>query len=456
MSELDTLLMRLLDDPYRVVAAGVAIAALGLLLVYRHESWYTIRFVFKSLRRNLLRTSLTALATMAFVFMVTLVWTVLWFLDLVTTEKSKDQKAIITERWQLPSQMPFAYATSLEEGGYRNEGDYRVDTTKDSMTWQFYGGTLDPGKMTRENIVFFFCMDPDKLIPMMDGMDEFTPEQIEQLRRACDEMKKYPNCVLVGQDRLAALNKQVGETFTVHSINYKDINLECKIIGTFPKGGRYDQSALMNRDYLNNALDAYKAEKKVAHPLANKSLNLVWVRVPNTKTFQRVAEQIQGSSLYADPAVKCETASSGVASFLDAYRDLLWGARWLFVPAAVFAMALVIANAISISVRERRTEMAVLKVLGFGPTQIMILVLLEAVLVGALSGFISAGLTYWIVNVGMGGFKFPIAFFPAFKIPTAALAWGPLLGGLTALAGSVLPAWSARSVRVSEVFSKVA
>ena len=45
-------------------------------------------------------------------------------------------------------------------------------------------------------------------------------------------------------------------------------------------------------------------------------------------------------------------------------------------------MALVIANAISISVRERRTEMAVLKVLGFRPGQILVLVLGEALLIG--------------------------------------------------------------------------
>ena len=60
-------------------------------------------------------------------------------------------------------------------------------------------------------------------------------------------------------------------------------------------------------------------------------------------------------------------ASSGIASFLDAYRDLLCGMRWLLVPAILVTMALVIANAISISVRERRMEMAVLKVLGFSP-----------------------------------------------------------------------------------------
>ena len=73
MKELDTLLMSLLDDPYLVIAVGVGVSVLGLLLLYRHESWYTIRIVFKSLRRNVLRTSLTALATVAFVFMVAVI-----------------------------------------------------------------------------------------------------------------------------------------------------------------------------------------------------------------------------------------------------------------------------------------------------------------------------------------------------------------------------------------------
>jgi putative ABC transport system permease protein len=184
-------------------------------------------------------------------------------------------------------------------------------------------------------------------------------------------------------------------------------------------------------------------------------LNLVWVRVPDNTAFQVVAGQITNSNAFKDPAVKCETASSGIASFLDAYRTLLWGMRWLLAPAILATMSLVLANAISISVRERRSEMAVLKVLGFGPTQIMVLVLGEALLIGCLSGLISVGVTFYLVNKVVGGIPFPIAFFPAFKIPVAALWWGPMIGGLTALAGSLLPSWSARSVKVSEVFSKI-
>jgi putative ABC transport system permease protein len=189
--------------------------------------------------------------------------------------------------------------------------------------------------------------------------------------------------------------------------------------------------------------------------MAEKCLNLVWLRVPDTAAFQQVAGQIMSSSLFTNPAVKCETASSGVSSFLDPYRDLLWGMRWLLVPAILVTMALVIANAISISVRERRTEMAVLKVLGFSPRQVMALVLGEALLIGCLSGFLSSGGAYYLINNVVGGVKFPIAFFPAFLIPNDALWWGPMLGGLTSFVGSVVPARSASRVKVSEVFSKI-
>lgn len=261
--------------------------------------------------------------------------------------------------------------------------------------------------------------------------------------------------VIIGKERLASINKRQGERFKVSSLNFKDIDLECEVLAVFPDG-RYNQSALMNRDYLNSALDDYERKRGAKHPLSEKSLNLVWVRVPDMVAFQRVADQVENHGRYTTPAVKCETASSGVASFLDAYRDLLWGARWLLVPAILAAMGLVIACAISISVRERRTEMAVLKVLGFSPGQIMVLVLGEATLLGGLCGLASAGGSWFLINKYFGGVKFPIAFFPAFMIPNEAWLWGLAIGIGTALAGSLLPAWSARSVKVSEVFSKIA
>jgi len=448
MTELERFLISLANDPLRLAAVSGVVVALAAFVYY----WKSIRFILKSLARNKVRTALTALATGLFVLLVTLVCSVLLFLDLITTEKSKDLKAIVTERWQIPSQMPFAYAQPLSEGAASKPGDIRPD---DSMTWQFLGFTLEQEKPTRENMLFFFCMEPHKVMTMMDGIDQFSADDRAKLEAALKQMERDPRKVIIGADRLKALNKRVGERIAAFSFNYKDIALDdVEIIGAFPPG-QYGQNAIMNRERLNLALDSYKHKNGKPHPLAEKTLNLVWLKVPNTAAFNKVAEQVENSPLFTIPAVKCETASSGIASFLDAYQDLLNIVRWLLVPALMACMALVISVAISISVRERRTEMAVLKVLGYSPNHIMGLVLGEALLLGGGAGLFAATFAYVVFTHLMGGIPVPIAFFPAFKVPLDALWWGLGLGAGTALVGSFFPAWSARSVKVSEVFSKI-
>jgi putative ABC transport system permease protein len=326
---------------------------------------------------------------------------------------------------------------------------------------------------TRENIIFFFAMDPAKMITvmrddkgnplrdgdgkiifktMMDDLDQATETELLDLDRACREMEKDPSKVVLGYDKLEALKKKVGERIKVTSVNYKEIDLEVEIIGMFPRG-RYDASSIINVKYILNGMDAWKQKNGKPHPMADKCLNLMWLKVPDTQAFRQVAEQVEDSPEFKSPAVKVETASNGIANFLDGYKDFLWAVRWLLVPAILATMILVIANAISISVRERRTEMAVLKVLGFSPTQIMILILGEAIFIGIVSGVLSAAIAYVAINA-RGGLKFPIAFFPTFLIPFEALIWGLGIGGITSLLGSLLPAWSARSVKVAEVFAK--
>lgn len=412
--------------------------------------------LFKNLRRNRLRTSLAFVAVYSLVFLITMIWSILAFLDLITADKQKDLKAIVTERWQIPSQMPFAYAHSLSQGAPQKDGDLIV-AEPDSMTWQFYGGYIEKEKekQSRDKIVFFFAMEPLKTMTMMDGIDELTEEQLKQLGQALERVAKDKRAVVVGQDRLDAINKRVGESITIYGLNYRGIDLEMDIVGSLPKG-RWGQIGIMNRDYLNDALDAYPSTHKgEKHPLAEKTLNLVWLRVPNPDSFKKVANQIMSSTSYSSPAVKCETAAAGIGSWLDAYRDMVWGMRWLLGPAILVCMALVVANAISISVRERRTEMAVFKVLGYRPWQIVVLVLCEALVVGAISGLLGAGLNQFIVNYLWGGFPFGIAFFPTFRIADQAWWWGLSIGAVTAFVGSVWPAWTAQRVRVSDVFAKV-
>jgi putative ABC transport system permease protein len=441
-------LEKLFDNPTAVVL--MACSALALYLIF--SNYKAVQFIIRSLKRNKLRTILTSLAILVLVLVVTAIWTILSKLDEITEEKSKDLKAMVTEKYGARSQMPYSYARGLADGGARKPSDVHP---QDNMAWSFYIGSLEKGKFTRENFMFFFCMDPEKFPTMMDEVDTFSPTDLAILFDSIKKMKADKKRIMVGKERLKLLNKRVGDRIKLFCQNYKDIDLEFEVCGTLPEG-RYENSAVMNIDYLQDAIDGYARDHKgEKHPQADKALTFMFLKTEDRNSFERLAEQISTSSLFTNPAVKCDTASSGVASFLDAYRDLLWGMRWLLVPAILVTMALVISNAISISVRERRTEMAVLKVLGFSPSRILFLVLGEALFVGVLSGLVSSGGLYLLINGLIGGIPFPIGWFGKFEIPLAAWWWGPAIGGGTAFAGSFFPAWSARTVKVSEVFSKI-
>jgi putative ABC transport system permease protein len=415
-----------------------------------------VLLIFRNVRRNWLWSAVTAVVTMALVWVVTMVWSILMLLDYLTTEKSQDFKAMVSERWAMPSRLPFSYSHSLARGAARNPGDIQP---LDSMTWQFYGGTIDREKLTWSSIVFAIAVEPKKISTMMEGLESDTLPAADAalLQQYIAKLEANRQGLILGQNHLRATKKRIGERIKLFGIgNFKGVDLEFEIVGAFPPG-RYDTLAAFHRDYLNNELEAYPRKNNGRqHPLADRSLNLVWLKVPDGEAFNRLAAQIESSPYYTNPAVKCETSASGFASFLEGFRDLIWFFRWLLAPACMATILLVIANAISISVRERRTELAVMKVLGFRPGQILVLVLGESLLLGAGSGFASSALTYFGVNYVLEGIPLQLGFFDRFMVPPDALWWGPAIGVLTAFLGSFLPAWSARNVKVADVFSKVA
>src|SRR6266850_2307234 len=177
--------------------------------------------ILKNIRRNLVLSSLTSLGTIVLVLVVTLVWSVLAFLDRATAEKQRNLKAIITERWQIPSQMPFSYANTLTDGAARDANDLRPD---DSMTWSFYGGTLDIRNRTLNNSLFAFAMEPRKLTTMMDDLDNLPADQAAELEKAVQRLEQNRQGLVVGKERLALLDKRVGDRIKLYGINFRGID----------------------------------------------------------------------------------------------------------------------------------------------------------------------------------------------------------------------------------------
>jgi putative ABC transport system permease protein len=413
----------------------------------------SLRLILKNLRRNKLRNLITCLAVMVLVFVVTMIWTVVYFLNDFTKEKANNLKAIVTDRYDMQGQLPLSYVGPLSHGAATKPGD---KVPADSMSWQVYLGTLNAEKQTRENLIVLVATDTNTL-PTKSGkvvthkgmFDDLDPVDKDLV----DKLAQTTNGCLLGRKRLKTLNKEVGEHFTATGSQPAGVNLECEIVGVLP-AGRWDDNGIMNARYLNAAVDTFCRDHPDSKPVLDRRIDIFWVEVGKKDDFAPVVEQINASPLFTLPPVKCQTFASLVTNFLDSYSGFIWFLEWVLVPGSMFSMVLLIANAISLNVGERTKEMAILKVLGFRPAQLLTLVLGEALLLGAVSGLVAGGLIYWIANTWFSGIT--LAGSDPFPVPWQAIVWGGLVGGGTALIGSVFPAWTASVVRVSQVFARVA
>jgi len=416
--------------------------------------------VFRNMRRNLLRTALTYVALFVLTGMLTFIYSIVDFLGKITQDKEDNVQVIMTERFGAPSQMPRGYVEKLKgvmEAKLPPEARPRNIET-DLMVWSFVGGSLDLEKRTQENTIFLLALEPSCILTMLDyqglSKDDLSAEGYRELELSVKAMQEDKRNIIVGRERLEIMGKSVGDTIKVYSLGYKDLIFDFKIVGSYPQESRWGKSATMRLDYFNASLDTTKGNAEI------RPVNLVWVRMPNKAAYEQLATVVNDPANFSGPQAKMETASAAIGSFLEPLKDIFWGIKFLVMPAIVVIMCLVVSITITISVRERRTEMAVLKVLGFLPWHVMGMILAEAILIGVMGGMLSTWLVYFAprgieVMKEAFGLKIQIAFFNNFKAPMAIVYYGPMLGTMVGIIGSIVPAWSSRRVKVSEVFAQV-
>jgi putative ABC transport system permease protein len=146
---------------------------------------------------------------------------------------------------------------------------------------------------------------------------------------------------------------------------------------------------------------------------------------------------------------KTTTEKGFVESFAAQIGDI--GSIMMAILAAVlFTILLVVANTMAQSVRERTSELAVLKTLGFSNAAVLALVLAESLFIAMLGGALGLGVAWLIVRQGdpTGGML------PAYMLPERDLVTGAwLMAALGVLAGA-LPAIQAMRLRITDALRR--
>jgi putative ABC transport system permease protein len=115
-----------------------------------------------------------------------------------------------------------------------------------------------------------------------------------------------------------------------------------------------------------------------------------WVEIADPDQAGTVGKAIDTLFENSDAQTHTETEKAFQASFISMAGNLALLLHGIGL-AVTFTILLVTANTMSMAVRERRTEIAVLKTLGFSGRMVMILVVAEALLLGLLGGTIGVG-----------------------------------------------------------------
>jgi putative ABC transport system permease protein len=174
-----------------------------------------------------------------------------------------------------------------------------------------------------------------------------------------------------------------------------------------------------------------------------------YVRIADPSKAPAMAARIDALFANSPAETKTTTEKAFAQAFAKQVGDIGFIVRSIGA-AVFFTLLLGVANTMAQSVRERTSELAVLKAVGFSDGLVLSFVLIESCLLAAVGGGIGLGIAWWVTSLGdpTGGLL------PAFFVPGRSFAFGVLLFlGLGFVAG-IFPAVRAMRLRIVDALRR--
>jgi putative ABC transport system permease protein len=174
------------------------------------------------------------------------------------------------------------------------------------------------------------------------------------------------------------------------------------------------------------------------------------LRMDNPDDAVRIAKTIDNSYLNSPFETKTETESAFAAGWVKQFGNI----QFLIVTigsVVFFTLLLVTGNTMAISIRERTSELAVLKAIGFTDRTILGFVLGESLVIALVGcvGLLFAMLVVPIIGRALAGML------PALLLSPSNLIYGLIAAVLVGLASAILPGLGAMRLRVVDALRRV-
>ena len=307
-----------------------------------------------------------------------------------------------------------------------------VDGVADISHMSWFGGIYqDP-----RNFFAQFAVDPESYLRLYPEIVLSDAEREAWLRNRTG--------AIVGRVTADRFGWEVGDRIPIEGTIFRTRSgptWEFTIDGIYEAGVEgYDTSTfLFHHEYLMEANDQ-----------GARFIGQYVIRVDDPARSADVAAAID-TRFANSPA---ETRTSTEQAFLQGFADQIGniGAIVTAILGAVFFTILVItANTMAQSIRERTSELAVLKTLGFTDRRVLALVLIESLVLAVAGGAVGLGVGWLLIGLGdpTGGFL------AVFLIPTRDLVVGGVLVVLLGFAAGAVPALLATRLRIVDALRKV-
>jgi putative ABC transport system permease protein len=281
-----------------------------------------------------------------------------------------------------------------------------------------------------------FALDADKVALMYPDYD-LSPQVLE-------EFNNNRSAAVAGHLLMRKQGWKVGDVVTLRGDSNR-LDIKFTMVGEIP-ADNYPNFFMFRRDYL------VEAEKAIGIPEEKHPAGFLVTRVDTESHVPSVIHEIDGGFHNSDFETATMTESEAVSGLMSTVGDIrgIVSAVSAVIALTIFLIA---ANAMSMMVRERLRDVAVLRVLGFRQPYVARILFGECALIGAVGGALGCAMALW--QFGSGTTLRAVLESAGYLTVTYGAALEALIAAIViSILSAAIPVWGAMRVTPADAFRK--
>jgi putative ABC transport system permease protein len=395
-----------------------------------------LHYIFRNARRNPVRSMLTIASTAICLCLMMILVSFFSIRDDVAESTRIYNRVATLNANGFAGYLPIACVDAIS----------RLDGVKAVTMFSWYGGKYEDQVMPFAQ----FGVDPETVFTVLDEY-RLSPDQLKSFK------ENRTGCV-IGRKLAEDKGLKVGDSMPLQGDAYP-VDLQLKIVGVYDgPSNRNLRMCLFHWKYLDEKMKVFGeglSSRTSANSTSRMSGNagIIFTKCKSGDDMPGLCKKIDDLYRNSEFTTRTQTEEAFGKMFEEMLGDLKT-VIWQIGTAVVFSLFCVAANSMAMSMRERTSEVAVLKAIGFTPSLVLFIVLTEAVLVSGLGGVVgSLGTKAIFEYVDIA--PYTAGFLPFFYIPLNVALQGVAVSLLIGLASGFYPAWRSASLSVVDGLRRV-